>query len=78
MKRRFTVGGHTIELSQQVVANRLQGVSPEAIRTHAVNVNGVWYPVKQAIEVATGITRADVISTEARRVFRNLGFEMRP
>ncbi len=76
--RHFTVGGHRVELSRSVVEAKLQGATAERILKHAVSVNGDWYPVKQAIELAASIPRADVISTEARRVFRSLGFEVKP
>lgn len=77
-KRRFTVGGHKLELSRVSVERQLRDAVPEPVLKHAVRVNGSWYPVKQAIELAGRVPRADVISTEARRVFRALGFEVRP
>lgn len=48
----FTLNGTRYELSSDVVQLRLEGVVPESIREHGVQVNGVWYPVKQAFEVA--------------------------
>ena len=72
------MGGHRLELSRAMVEGKLKGVDPEPVQKHAVKVNGAWFPVKQAIEHAAAIPRADVISTEARRVFRTLGFEVRP
>jgi hypothetical protein len=77
-KRSFTVGGHKHELSRSSVERKLRNKVPEPILKHAVRVNGSWFPVKQAIELAGAVPRADVISTEARRVFRSLGFEVRP
>jgi hypothetical protein len=76
--KHFTVGGHRVELSRKIVEGKLRRALAEPIQKHAVRVNGSWYPVKQAIELAADIPRADVISTEARRVFRALGFEMKP
>lgn len=76
--KHFTVGGHRVELSRKIVEGKLRRALAEPIQKHAVRVNGFWYPVKQAIELAADIPRADVISTEARRVFRALGFEMKP
>lgn len=76
--RHFTIGGHRVELTRRAVETKLQGASAEPILKHAVSVNGAWFPVKQAIELAAGIPRADVISTEARRVFRSLGFQVQP
>lgn len=75
--KHFTVGGHRVDLSYVMVEARLDGAIAESILKHAVSVNRAWYPVKQAIEIAAGIPRADVISIEAR-VFRALGFEVRP
>jgi hypothetical protein len=76
--RHFRIGGHDVQVSPAVVESKLRGVLAEPVLKHAVKVNGQWYPVKQAIESATGVPRADVISTEARRVFRTLGFDVRP
>lgn len=76
--KHFTVGGHRVELSRKIVEGKLRRALAEPIQKHAVRVNGSWYPVKQAIELAADIPRADVISTEARRVFRALGFELKP
>lgn len=73
----FTLNGHRHELSRAVVEARLSGVEPEAIREHAVLVNDVWFPVKQAFEVAIGVPRSDFISHTARRHFVALGFEIR-
>jgi hypothetical protein len=78
MEKSFTVGGNRILLSARQVESSLTGVQPEQTRTHAVEVAGHWYPVKQALEAATGVNRADFISTEARRVFKSLGFPVRP
>ena len=73
----FTLNGTRYELSSEVVESRLSGVAPESIREHAVQVNGVWYPVKQAFEVGVGVRRSDFISHTARRHLSTLGFPMR-
>lgn len=72
----FVLLGKQMRLSRVQVERRMVGVPPEPIRTHAVLINGVRYPVKQALEVVTGVDRADFISTAARRHFRRLGFEV--
>ena len=56
---------------------RLSGVAPESIRDHAVQVNGVWYPVKQAFEIGVGVRRSEFISHTARRHLSTLGFPLR-
>jgi len=73
----FTLNGTRYELSSEVVESRLSGVAPESIREHAVQVNGVWYPVKQAFEVGVGVRRSEFISHTARRHLSTLGFPMR-
>jgi Holliday junction resolvase-like predicted endonuclease len=73
---RFTLNGTRYEVSSDVAQSRLEGVVPEAIREHAVQVNGVWYPVKQAFEVAVGVPRAEFISHTARRHLAALGFPL--
>jgi hypothetical protein len=40
-------------------------------------VAGTWYPVKQAVECATGVDWNDFISTAARRQLKKLGFPLR-
>ena len=74
---RFTLRGTRYELSRELVESRLHGVAPAAIREHAVEVNGVWYPVKQAFEVAVGVPRSEFISHAARRHLATLGFPLR-
>lgn len=74
---RFTLNGTRYEVSSDVAQSRLDGVVPEAIREHAVQVNGVWYPVKQAFEVAVGVPRAEFISHTARRHLAALGFPLK-
>lgn len=63
---------HTLEAETVVVA--LSTVKPEEIHTHWVEVDGVRYPVKQALEAVLGVDRAAFTSHTARRQFRRLGF----
>lgn len=72
----FTLNGTRYELSSDVAEARLAGVTPEPIREHAVQVNGVWYPVKQAFEAAVGVPRSEFISHTARRHLATLGFPL--
>lgn len=73
---RFTLNGQRYELSREDVESRLADVAPDAIRKHAVRVNGTWFPAIQAFEVATGIPRSEFISHTARRHLASLGFEV--
>ncbi|MEP9385508.1 hypothetical protein [Nocardioides sp. KR10-350] len=73
---RFTLNGQRYELVRDDVEARLTDVAPDAIRKHAVRINGTWYPAIQAFEVATGIPRSEFISHTARRHLAALGFEV--
>lgn len=73
---RFTLNGQRYELAREDVAARLAGVLPDAIRKHAVRVGETWYPVIQAFEAATGISRSEFMSNTARRHLAALGFEI--
>ena len=72
----FTLNGDRYVLSRAVVEARLAGVEPESIREHAVQVNGTWFPIKQAFEAAVGIARSEFISHTARRHLAALGFDV--
>jgi len=73
---RFTLNGDRYELARDDVKRRLADVTPDAIRRHAVRIDSTWFPVIQAFEVATGISRSEFISHTARRHLAALGFEV--
>lgn len=74
---RFILNGTRYELSRDQVEARLAGVVPGTVYTHAVRVNGIWFPVRQAFELALGAPRANFNSHTARRHLTTLGFEVR-
>ncbi len=76
MKLSFRIKGTRYDLSADEVVERLRDVRPEWAQLHTVVVNGVSYPVKQALAVVTGIDRLDFITTQARDIFQRLGFEV--
>jgi hypothetical protein len=73
---RFTINGHHYNLSREQVEKALAGVEPEPTKLHAVQIGRHMFPVKQALSQATGLDRLDFQSTDARRVFRRLGFKL--
>jgi hypothetical protein len=72
----FVVNRESVTLSRGEVERKMAGVMPEPIRSHAVVVSGVRYPVKQVFEAATGLDRLDFTSATARRHLGRLGFEL--
>jgi hypothetical protein len=72
----FRLGGQDYTLSKEDVLDRLKHVAPEDVRKHYVLVEGRRYPVKQALAAAIGRPVTDFITTDAIRIFSNLGFEI--
>ncbi len=72
----FTVNGRAYSVSREDVVRALKGVPAEPVRSHAVTVTGVRYPVKQAFAAVTGLDRLDFTSAVARRNLDKLGFEL--
>lgn len=73
---RFTIGGRAVELDVRHVERALADVPSESVQKHAVRVSGSLYPVKQALEAGTGISRSEFTSQTARRLLASLGMEI--
>lgn len=72
----FTIAGQRAQLSREQVIRKLRSASPTEVQEHFVEVNGVVYPLKQAFHLATGFDLLDFHTTQARTVFRRLGFKV--
>lgn len=70
----FTLDGESFNLTPALVRARLIGQEPEEIREHWVEVDGIRWPVKQVISLATGAKRTRFQSQASRRWLQNLGF----
>jgi hypothetical protein len=73
---RFTVNGQQADLTAEDVQRELRDVRAEPLHQHAIQSGSVLYPVKQALEVVTGIPRHMFTTQVARRVFARLGFDV--
>src|SRR5688572_7999725 len=56
-----------------LVASQMRGRASEEVQTHWVEVDGVRFPVKQALEAVLGVSRKKFTSRVARSVFARLG-----
>ena len=72
----FTINGRPMTLARSTVELAMRGVSPEPVQSHAVEVGGVLFPVKQAFAKSTGLDRLDFTSAVARRQLDRLGFPL--
>ncbi|HVV12056.1 hypothetical protein [Amycolatopsis sp.] len=73
---RFSLDGERFELTPELVRRCLAGQAPEDIREYWVEIDGVRWPVKQVIGLATGAKRTRFQSQDSRRWLRNLGFQI--
>jgi hypothetical protein len=71
---RFTLNGVEHDLDARTVIARTRGVPPEPVQTHGIHIDGITFPVKQAFELATGLSRAQFTSHTALRHLQSLGF----
>lgn len=72
---RITLDGEQFELTPALVRARLVDHAPEDIREYWVEIDGVRWPVKQVISIATGVTnRRRFQSQDSRRWLQNVGF----
>ena len=69
-----TIAGRRVNLRDEDVRSRLQGVDPGPLRVHVVDVNGVVFPVKEAFALATGLDPLDFNTNQARGALKRLGF----
>lgn len=76
MKQEFTIGGKPVHLTSDKVISTLHGIVPGPVQTHAVEVNGLQYPVKQAFARVTGLDLLDFNTNQARSIFQRLGFKV--
>lgn len=72
----FTVKGRRVCATRAQVERALRRVTPERIRRHFVEVGGVRYPIRQALAVAFGLSRARLDNAQARGILLRLGFEV--
>lgn len=70
----FTLDGELFALTPELVRARLEGHRPEEIREQWVEIDGVRWPVKQVIALATGATRSRFQSQASRRWLASMGF----
>lgn len=69
----ITLDGERFELTPELVRARLSQHVPEEVREYWVEIDGVRWPVKQVIALATGAKRSRFQSQDSRRWLGNLG-----
>lgn len=72
----FTVRGQIHSLTREQVISGVKKAKPGLIQKHAVEIDGVFFPIKQAFGIVTKIDVLAFQTAEARRVFERLGFKV--
>ena len=72
--RDFTIRGKNLSLSTEQVEEALKSVEPEPVQQYAVGVHDKWFPIKQALALATGYPPNAFNSHLALHIFHKLGF----
>lgn len=70
----FTLAGRQFELSDDDVRTRVANHRPDPIDQYWVDIDGVRWPVKQVMALATGLAKSDFQSQNSRRLLAKLGF----
>ncbi len=76
MKQEFIIGGKRFSLTADQVVSSLRESEAGSVQTHAVEIDGVTYPIKEALARVTGLDLLDFNTNQARSVFRRLGFKV--
>ena len=73
----FTVNKGKIQLTRGDVIRKLKRAKLGRIQTHAVEVDGALFPIKQAFAEVSDLDVLDFNTVQARNVFQKLGFLVR-
>lgn len=71
----FQLHGESFDVDPEIARVRILSSIPDPVQTHWVEIDGRRWPAKQALEVATGISRSAYISHTAVRLLSRLGFQ---
>lgn len=74
----FVLNGVRYSLDASSVRSALRGGVPDDVRKHWVDVDGVRWPPKQALTLATGVDASEFTSHRALGLFERLGFRASP
>jgi hypothetical protein len=70
------VKGVEVYITRAQVMESLRLIKPRKVQKLAVEVGGVWFPLKQALAHVLGRPRDKMDAKQCKRVFRTLGFRI--
>ena len=75
----FRIRGTRYAITPEDVRNATRGVRPNASdgrHKYFIDLHGRQYPIKQVLQLVTGLTSPGFISQDAHRILSRLGFEI--
>lgn len=72
----FTIKGKAFDINREQIVSSVKGRQPRQIKKYYVEVEGIRYPIKQVIELVTGLHPIDFTSMYANDILSRLGFEV--
>ncbi len=73
----FTIKGEQIKLSREKIVDSIKDHMPQKIRRYYVSIEGVHYPIKQVLEIATKLPPAAFTTNYSYTILNSLGFEIK-
>jgi len=73
----FILRGNSYRSSKEAIKKVLRKVEPDPVRKHYIDVDGRRYPIKQPIELITGLPRIAYTAMDAYRILSRFGFEIK-
>ena len=75
--KEFVLRGRKYHSSKAQIEGALRKVEPEFVRLYYIDVDGKSYPIKQPIELITGLPRVAYTSMDAYGILHRFGFEIK-
>jgi len=73
----FILSGNSYRSSKQEIEKALKKVEPDPIRKYYIDIDDRRYPIKQPIELITGLPRIAYTTMDAYRILNRCGFEIK-
>jgi hypothetical protein len=71
---RLKLQGREYNLEKEDIINAVKRFEPQRTNDFTISIDGTYYPIKQAISAATGVSTEKFSGSEAHEFLRKLGF----
>lgn len=73
----FIVKGREFDISREQIIKAVKEGEPRSIVKYYVEIEGIRYPIKQIVELVTGLHPIDFTSMYANDILSKLGFDVK-